>query len=235
MASIWKHPQSRFWTACFRDAGGRQRRISTREANPRKAQKIAEAYEKASREKKTRLHTRRVIERLHEELGGEPMSAETVRDYANKWLQQKEPAVRLRTFDFYRYAITKFVNWLGPRADLPITEITKADLIAYRTELTKTLSARTINHDLSVIRMLFLSARRDDVLITNPAEFVEGVRGRTGVQRRAFTIPQLQAILDVADPEWGSMIRFGLYTGQRLSDIAALSWTISIWRKASCG
>jgi hypothetical protein len=58
MASLWKHPQSRFWTACFRDAGGRQRRISTRESNPRKAQKIAEAYEKASREKKTRLHTR---------------------------------------------------------------------------------------------------------------------------------------------------------------------------------
>jgi integrase len=74
--------------------------------------------------------------------------------------------------------------------------------------------------------MLFLAARRDEVLITNPAEFLEGVRARNGAQllRRAFTVPQLRAILDVADPEWRSMICFGIYTGQRLSDIASLTW-----------
>ena len=25
-------------------------------------------------------------------------------------------------------------------------------------------------------------------------------------------------------PEWGSLIRFGLYTGQRLADLACLTW-----------
>jgi len=34
----------------------------------------------------------------------------------------------------------------------------------------------------------------------------------------------LQDILSVADDEWKSLIRFGLYTGQRLSDIALLTW-----------
>jgi integrase len=29
----------------------------------------------------------------------------------------------------------------------------------------------------------------------------------------------------VADPEWQSLIKFGLYTGQRLADIASLTWS----------
>ena len=29
-------------------------------------------------------------------------------------------------------------------------------------------------------------------------------------------IPELQAIMEIADPEWQSLIRFGLYTGRRL-------------------
>jgi integrase len=45
-----------------------------------------------------------------------------------------------------------------------------------------------------------------------------------GKVRRPFTIPELQAILAVADDEWKSMIRFGLYTGQRLGDLAMLTW-----------
>ena len=35
---------------------------------------------------------------------------------------------------------------------------------------------------------------------------------------------ELEAVLSVADPEWQSMILFGLYSGQRLMDIARLTW-----------
>jgi integrase len=31
--------------------------------------------------------------------------------------------------------------------------------------------------------------------------------------------------VSVADPEWQSLIKFGLYTGQRLSDLASLTWS----------
>jgi integrase len=31
--------------------------------------------------------------------------------------------------------------------------------------------------------------------------------------------------LAIADPEWQSLIRFGLYTGQRLMDLALLTWS----------
>jgi integrase len=74
--------------------------------------------------------------------------------------------------------------------------------------------------------MLFLSARRDGILTENPAEFVEGVRERhDSRRRRAFTIDELRVVLAVCDPEWKLMVLFGLYTGQRLSDVAGLVWS----------
>ena len=47
---------------------------------------------------------------------------------------------------------------------------------------------------------------------------------RKAEQKRPFTVGEIQAILAVADPEWRSLILFGLYTGQRLSDLVSLAW-----------
>src|SRR4029450_6899840 len=41
---------------------------------------------------------------------------------------------------------------------------------------------------------------------------------------RPFALPELRAILAVANEEWRSLVKFGLYTGQRLGDIVALTW-----------
>ena len=140
MASIWRHPNSRYWTACFRDAGGQQRRITTKETDRRKAHKIAEAFERVVRTKRTKLHTQRVIARLHEELGGEPISAASVAEFAKNWLATKEHEVSVATLAFYRKSIGKLLDWLGPKADLPITEITKTDLVAFRNHLATKVS-----------------------------------------------------------------------------------------------
>jgi integrase len=53
---------------------------------------------------------------------------------------------------------------------------------------------------------------------------ISTIRQRDTYERRPFTLDQLSALLAVADPEWKSMILCGLYTGQRLSDIALLTW-----------
>ncbi|HET9377509.1 MAG TPA: tyrosine-type recombinase/integrase [Chthoniobacterales bacterium] len=45
-----------------------------------------------------------------------------------------------------------------------------------------------------------------------------------GKPRRPLTVPEIQSILSVADPEWQSLIKFGLFTGQRLADLASLTW-----------
>ena len=44
------------------------------------------------------------------------------------------------------------------------------------------------------------------------------------IQRRPFTLEELKLIREEATGEWESMILFGLYTGQRLGDLATLRW-----------
>jgi integrase len=43
-------------------------------------------------------------------------------------------------------------------------------------------------------------------------------------QRRPFTLPEIKRLLRAAHGDWRGMILFGLYTGQRLGDIARLTW-----------
>ena len=50
------------------------------------------------------------------------------------------------------------------------------------------------------------------------------LKKQAGTARRPFTVAELQTILAAADDEWRSMIFFGLYTGQRLGDLARLNW-----------
>jgi Site-specific recombinase XerD len=210
----------------FRDASGRQRRITTKEVNRRRALKIAEAFERAARERRTLVHTRRVIERLHEEISSQKIERATLRSFAQDWLNAKKPEVAPRTLVFYSAAINKLVEFLGRRADVPLSEITKGELIAFRNATASRTTARTANHYLKAVRMLFLAARRDTVLSENPAEFVEGIRERSeALTHRTYSLDELRSVLAVCDPEWRSMVLCGLYSGQRLSDIANLTWS----------
>src|SRR5260370_4441997 len=100
----------------------------------------------------------------------------------------------------------------------------KQDVVAFRNSLITQVSAKTENHDLKALKMLFKSARGDNV-VADPTEFVETVRRERAAKiKRPFTLPELRSALDLASDEWRSMILFGLYSGQRLGDIATLRW-----------
>jgi hypothetical protein len=126
VASIWKHPKSQYWTACFRDSSGRQRRASTKETNRKRAQCIADEYEKSYRAKRTLKQVQTVLDRLHEELSGERIVRATVRTRVAHWLETKKHEVAPATLYFYQNSLGKFIDFLGPRADLPMTEVSQA-------------------------------------------------------------------------------------------------------------
>ena len=66
---------------------------------------------------------------------------------------------------FYRSSLAKFLLFLGKRSDDPMTEVTKQDVVAFRNSLITQVSAKTANHDLKALKMLFKSARRDGVAL----------------------------------------------------------------------
>ncbi len=60
----------------------------------------------------------------------------------------------------------------------------------------------------------------------NPAAKVPLLKALVSeARRRAFSVKELQALLDVTDTDWRGMILFGVFTGQRLGDIIRLRWS----------
>ncbi len=228
MSFVWKHPQSKYWMARFTDGHGTRRnrstRIVARESNRKHAERIAESYEAVANRKRTARHVREVISTLHKEITGEDLPAHSFRQFADAWIERKRTEIASGTLAFYRKTISKLADFLGARAEAEISEITSDDLVAFRNASAKTLSAATVNHDLKCLRMLFRAAIREKAIADDPCEFVNMTKKSASTRRRPFTIPEIQAVVAVADEEWRSMIHFGIYTGQRLGDIASLTW-----------
>jgi len=224
MASLTRRPTSRFWVACFIDRHGRRLKRSTATTDRKVALKLADEYEAAARRKRTALQVRRVITQLHQEITGNEVSQNSLRNFVDEWLRNKAPEIADSTLAFYRNAARKFLAFLGDAADADLTEITRDQIRRFRNEEARRFAPKTVNHEVKFLRMMFRAARRDALVSDDPAEFVDTIRRDKSTVRRPFTIPELKSVLSVADDEWRSMILFGLYTGQRLGDIATLTW-----------
>jgi integrase len=225
VASLWKHPQSKYWTACFTDKDGRRRKRSTKTTNRKLAEKLAEQYEQAANKRRTARQAREVIASLHREIAQEELPSVTVKAFFDGWFESKQHEAAPATLAFYRGTAGKFVKFLGDEAEREIAEITSDHVLRFRNGLTGRLAPRTVNHALKGLRTIFKAARQDNVILEDPTEFVKTVRPtREDGKRRAFTIPELQSILAVADDEWRSLVKCGLYLGQRLADLASLTW-----------
>ena len=230
MAFVWKHPESKFWMARFYDRNGKRRNRSTKveakgEKSRKAALKLAEEYEAAANRKRTALQVRKVIAELHQEITGEDLPTLAVRKHVEGWLVTKKPESAPTTYAYYKKATGRFLEFLGSKADEDIAGITRTDIVTFRNLLNETLSGSTVNHNLKAIRGLFKSAQRDHLLAENPTTHVDLVKNDRGrPKRRAFTLAELKAVAAAANDEWKSMTLFGLYTGQRLKDIALLTW-----------
>jgi len=224
MASIRRKENSKFWFACLTLPSGRRTTRSTKETDRRKAQKLADKFEEATRQHVTARQMQRVISDLYRTITGAPLRFETVRDYFQSWLDRRKPETSPVTHVFYKAKCERFLKWLGVRADEQIARITQADVLAYRKDELERVSAPTVNHEIKCLRMVFKAAKDDGLLTDNPAEAVKNTHRRERRTRRAFTLPELRSVLSVANDEWKSLILFGLYTGQRLGDLARLTW-----------
>lgn len=208
MATIKRRTGTANWTACFTDHAGKRLQKSTGLPNKKEAQKLADKLEAAAK------------------IPPPPPPAPVIslRNWCDAWLAVNKGAVGTASFLAYTHRSGDLVEFLGDRADAGIETITKGEIINYRTSMMDRISPTSVNHALKIVRMIFEAARREGLITENPAADIKSLKRDAKVKRRPFTMPELKLLLTKASGEWKSIILFGIYTGQRLGDIAALTW-----------
>ena len=232
MASIHKDSRGKspYWYCAFTLPGGQRAFRSTKERDRRRAQDICRKWElatdEAQRGRLTESAARKVIADIYELANKERLPSSTVEGFFETWLAGKRNEIQPSSYQTYVEVVAGFLGHIGDRRSFDIGRIGKADFAAYRDAFVKRgLSPGTANKGLKIIRSAFTQAQRDGIISENPAMLLKGVKkDRGGDRRRAFTLPELEQILAVANDEWRGIILTGLYTGQRLGDIADLTW-----------
>jgi integrase len=224
MASVRKKQGSKFWFACFNLPDGTRAQRSTKETDRKKALRLADRFEDAARGRTTARQAQRVISEIFQDTTGSSLPSSSIRDYFESWLARKKSETAPSTHIFYTAKARRFLGWLNGRSENQLFTINPADVVAFRASEAERVSPATVNHGIKLLRMIFEDARRDGILADNPADCVKPVKRSDRPTRRPLTLPEIKRVLAIANSEWRSLILFGLYTGQRLGDLARLTW-----------
>ncbi|OGV67753.1 MAG: hypothetical protein A2283_12395 [Lentisphaerae bacterium RIFOXYA12_FULL_48_11] len=227
MATIHRVSDSPYWHCFFYLPDGRRTHRSTGTRDKRKALpvclKMAEASELAREARLTETRARETVADIYAIANREAMPSATVRAYLAGWLDRKRLEVTEGSAGEYERVAGELMDSLGEKADKPIDAVTVRDAATYRDKLAKRVTGATVNKALKIVRGAWSRALRDGLLHENVFARLDLVKA-SRTDRRAFTLDEVKRILAACGPEWRGLVLFGFYTGQRLGDIARLTW-----------
>lgn len=231
MASLHKDPRgnSPFWYAAFTLSNGRRAFKSTKHRDRKGAWDVALKWEKAAdlgrNGNLTEAQARKVLSDILESAGQGRMQSQSIDDYFETWLSSKEASKAKGTARRYRDAVEPFLRHLGPKQKLHLSALAPLDVQTFRDgELRAGLANGTANFSLKVLRTALNAARRQGLILTNPAEAVDTLPDNSA-ERGTFTAAEVLALLAAADEEWRGAILLGYCAGLRLGDAARLRWS----------
>lgn len=220
MASVHRRANSPYWVAWYRDKDGVQICKSTKSKDRKVAQKIADAYEGTYRAKNVATYIRETFNRLSRELDPDAHTF-TVGEYFTQWKTAHGDELAESTLVGYAQKMKQFEEYYG--ADKTMESIKKIHAQGFRGTIAKTASKSTANHATKILRAVFGCAQDEGVIVGNPFKF-KGKLKSDSVSKKAFTLAQVKRMMEVADPEWKSLMTFAIFTGQRLGDLVDLTW-----------
>lgn len=223
MASLRKHPKSRYWIGCFTDNTGTQRQRSTKTTDRVAALRIATSWEDAYRRQLTEVQLRDAYGQISEEINGRRLNFETAEAFFNRWLSDKKIERKEASVEKYAGVIRRFLQFIGPKAKRDLMVVAADDITGYRNSLP--LKPGTVNSHLKVLRVALEDAVRAGAILQNPAKQVRTIKKGSVSARRPFTPEEINKLVAAAQPEWRGLILAGVCTGQRLGDLARLRWS----------
>ena len=227
-----KRGKSPYWYCAYQTADGVRHFRSTKTKDKSQAAQICSAWSKAAKmgAKLTPEKARQVIAQGVADVlmaSGQTLPSAKISDWCKRWLDSKQLEAEPRTHERYETCIRRFLEFIGSKADQELEALTVNDVLKFRDSVAKKLSATSTNMDLKVLRACLSAAQRQDLLQHNVASKVDTIKQRGENKRRGFTTDEIGKVLkqcDKAGGEWRGLILTGLYTGQRLGDVAGLTW-----------
>jgi integrase len=237
--SLHKQPGKPNWLCAFTmwdPETGTSKRVfrSTGTSNKKQAEEVERAWRKAASESR---HGELTVNRARQIIAegvadvmrfakSRVMARYSIKAWMDKWVESKKLEVEPSTFNRYKCVIDRFIAFLGAKCNHDIGMLDSGDVLEFRDDEAKTLARETANLAVRVLRTCFGDALKQGVSGGNPATGVKMLKGSKESQRRAFTLEEIKRILKACehDEEWRGLVIFGLYLGQRLSDLARLTW-----------
>lgn len=239
MPSVHKQKGRPFWFCAFsifnpETHTGKRVFRSTKTRDKKQALEICRAWHKAAlKARKGQLSVdaaREVIARgvsdVFTAANVEALPSASIKSWCETWLQSKSIEAEESTHARYARIVERFIEFLGAKAKRDLSTLQAVEITRFRDREAKALSRATANLSLKVLRVCFGEAVRQGLLAMNPAVRVPVLKTRDKSARRAFTLSEIKRILKACgdDVEWRGLILFGLYLGQRLGDLAKLTW-----------
>jgi integrase len=157
----------------------------------------------------------------------ESLPSASIKSWCETWTEAKAIETEESTHARYKRVIERFTGFLGEaKSKRDLSTLQASDVARFRDREAKELSRSTANLGVKVLRICLGEAVRQGLLAVNPAVRVKLLKSTAESKRRAFTLPEIKRILKACGEniEWRGLVLFGLYLGQRLGDLAKLTW-----------
>jgi integrase len=232
MASIHKDPRNRspFWYAAFTLPDGTRCFKSTKLTDRKNALNMALDLERNARDlaeqDPTGAQISKIIRDTYERTTGKRLDVVLVGSYLRTWAQRAGHLKSKRTADRYGQVVDDFLSHLGEtREKASLGSVTTNDVQEFIVkELASGKSPTTIAIVVKVLRIPFNQAFRHGIILKNPVSSAEVPEGHAE-QRKVFTWPQVQMLIDAAEGDWKTAIMLSAYCGMRLGDCINLKWS----------
>jgi len=240
MPSIHRQPGRPFWFCAFsifNPETHTSKRVfrSTKTRDKKQAQEICRTWHKAAlkaRNGKLSVDAAREViaqgvSDVFTAANVESLPSASVKSWCETWLEAKAIEAEETTHARYKRVIERFIHFLGEaKSKRDLSTLQASDVARFRDREVKELSRSTANLGVKVLRVCLGEAVRQGLLTMNPAVRVKIIKSTLESRRRPFTPAEIKRILKACgdDAEWRGLVLFGLYLGQRLGDLAKLTW-----------
>lgn len=146
----------------------------------------------------------------------------TVAEYCEKWLLMRSATVSAATLRGYASRMNNYI--VKPLGDMYLSDVTTDDIRLALIPVSK-MSASVYNTVNMLMKCIFYSAERSQLIDYNPAAGISSKGGKPAKGKDALTDEQTEILLDTVRglPPY-VFIMIGLYAGLRREEILGLQW-----------